>query len=75
MKQGCQRQVTILFNLFKISGKDSKDPLYTISNYLLGFRRILEVDILLQKNADSVFPRKIGISDEDRRKVEAELTM
>ena len=35
--------------------------LYSVRNNLLGFRRISEVDILVQKMQISVVPLKIGI--------------
>ena len=38
-----------------------KDPPYTVRNYLLGFRRISGVNILVQKKRISAIRRKIGI--------------
>ena len=45
-------------------GAEGEDmSLYSVRNYLLGFRRISEVDILVQKSRISTVPWKIGIPE------------
>ena len=55
-----------------LKGAKTEDPkrlrernmsLYSVRNYLLGFRLISEVDILVQKTWISAVPRKTGIPD------------
>ena len=43
------------------AGEEYVFILYSVRNYLLGFRQISEVDILVQKTRISVVLRKIGI--------------